>query len=204
MKRPLFLILLTVGVVGLAVATAYWWQKSTAWNTTAITARYVEATVYVSNAGTSDSPASTQSGLLLEGDSLRYSTNFVYDLTNTSSRDYRLPAPSDSMVAMTSQGGSLVTAHGLAWYQMPASTFLAPQPFTIPSHKTVRVLFALEAVYLRGIVNNRTPQKFVADTLADVDSFVLMDYARRYRIELSLAEFKAAKPPATSSAEQLR
>ncbi len=204
MKRPLFLILLIVGVAGLAVAAAYWWQKSTAWNTTAITARYVDGTVYVSNAGTNDSPATAQSGLLLEGDSLRYSTNFVYDLTNTGSRDYTLPAPSDSTVAMTSQRGVLVTAHGLSWYQMPASTFLAPQPITIPTHKTVRVLFALEAVYLRGIVNNRTLQKLVADTLADVDSFVLMDYAQRYRIELPLAEFKKAKPAATSSAEQLR
>ena len=196
MKRPLFVGLLAVLAAvtgGVLIGSFYLRERLKAWNATAIRVRYVEGKVYVSDVGTFDTLGGEQPRLTLQGDSLRYSTNLVYELTNSTSRDYTLPVPSDSMTPMKLQAGTLVSARELSWYEVPTATFLGPKPIPIPSHKTVRVLFTLEDVYLRGIVNKRTPHEVVGDRLADVDSFVLLDSSQHYRIELPLREFKNAK-----------
>jgi len=178
---------------GVLIGSFYVRERSKSWNTTAIRVRYVEGNVYVSDVGTFDTSGGELPRLTPQGDSLRYSTSLVYELTNSTSRDYTLPVPSDSLPPMKLQAGSLVSARELSWYEVPSATFLGPKPIPIPSHKAVRVAFTFEAVYLRGIVNKRTPHEVVSDGLEDVDSFVVLDRSQHYRIELPLREFKNAK-----------
>lgn len=199
MKKPLFVSLLAVtggvliGSFCLGVVIGGLYVREKPWNDTAIKARYVEGTVYESDAGTTDMSGGEQPEPTLQRGSLSYSTNLVYELTNTTSRDYTLAVPSDSMIPMKLHAGTLISAPELRWYELPIANFPAREPVFIPSHKTVRVLFSFGSVYLSDSVKSKAPHEVVSDVLGDGDSFVILDGPQHYRIELPLREFKNAK-----------
>jgi len=127
----------------------------------------------------------------------------VYDLTNTTMKDYELPIPPTEMAPMQLRSGSLLSFPHLHWEAEKVWTtsppdvlppdFFDPKPILIPARHTVRVDFVFEATYSPEFALGKSPQELAGHFLRDVDALVLLDSKSRYRIELPLAQFKNAK-----------
>ena len=196
------------GVFALSlILWAYLWFSSRPhpWDNAAVTAKFKELRVEEKKGDALDRLVAMRTK------QQPYTILLVYDLTNTTMKDYELSLPSTAMAPMELRSGSLLSFPDLHWEVEKVGTslppdvwaqaaaelkkegFFDPEPILIPALHTVRVDFYFEAAYSLEFANGKGPHELAEHFLRDVDALVLLDGKSRYRIELPLAQFKKAK-----------
>ena len=124
----------------------------------------------------------------------------VFDLENTAAYDYTLRPPGIyGPIAMeqVKSSRSLARNNLMTWSQEWGGNYGAYSPddsILIPAHQTVRVRFANEYEFLENPdsqqdwKNGEVQKQYVKEMLKNVDSFIILDEASHYRIELPLRD----------------
>jgi hypothetical protein len=133
----------------------------------------------------------------------KISARISYDLENSTAYDYTLQdSKSLGLVSLQrlKSNGSLVDGKGLDWSLAEPTHHLwmtEQKTVLIPAHQTARVVFFIAydidgddavATSITDWTKKQTQKEFARHLLSDAEEFVLLDEARRYRIDLPLQD----------------